>query len=45
MKLAFLLPPLIMLLTGLYHIPLIYKLFQSKQLSFWDNFLVASSSD
>ena len=44
MKLVFPPPPLIMLLTGLYLIPLFYKLFQSRQLSFWDSFLVASSS-
>ena len=45
MKLAFPPPPLIVLLTRLYLIPLFffYKIFQSRQLSFWDSFLVASS--
>ena len=39
MKLAFYLPPLIMLLIGLCLISFFYKFFQSWQQLFWDNFL------
>jgi len=38
MKLVFPLPPLIILLIELYLIPFFYKLFQSRQRSFWDRF-------
>ena len=39
MKLAFLLPPLIMLLIGVCLISFFHKLFLSRQRSFWDGFL------